>query len=420
MTYNEVTRFAQPSTRNESLTACGSYIEQLGKSAKASQKQVATLTAAQKNTALELIAKRILDASEQIKVENAKDLEIARENGKNEAYIDRLTLTDARITGMTEGVYQVMQLADPIGEVLDGGIMPDGMTIVKRRVPLGTVGIIFESRPNVTVDAAVLCLKSGNACILRGGSDAINTNKCLADIMRTALADCRIDPNAVCLVEDTSREVASEMMKLQQYIDVLIPRGGEGLKRIVTENATIPVIFAAGGICHAYVDESANLAMAVDIVDNAKTQRPGVCNAIETMLIHENIAEEFYMRIKARWGKSVKLVFEDYDTEFLDNIISVKTVASIDEAIEHINTYGTSHSECIVTSSLDAAAKFQNEVDAAAVYVNASTRFTDGFMFGLGAEIGITTQKLHARGPMGLKELTTYKYLISGNGQVRK
>ncbi|MCL2633060.1 MAG: glutamate-5-semialdehyde dehydrogenase [Oscillospiraceae bacterium] len=396
------------------------YIETLGFNAKNAQKQISTIKTAQKNAVLELIAKRILENAELIKTENKKDIEIARANGKSEAYIDRLTFTDARIAGMAEGVREVAALADPIGEVLGGGEIQDGLTIIKRRVALGVVGIIFESRPNVTVDAAVLCLKSGNVCILRGGSDAINSNKCLTDLMRKALKDSGIDENAIALVENTSRETANEMMKLQQYIDVLIPRGGEGLKKVVTENSTIPVIFAAGGICHVYVDESADLDMALEITDNAKTQRPSVCNAIETVIIHEKIKDEFVLMLEKRWNNKVEIVYDDYDVEFLDYKISVKIVNNIDEAIEHINNFGTKHSEAIVTNDLNNALKFQNEVDAAAVYVNASTRFTDGNVFGLGAEIGITTQKLHARGPMGLKELTTYKYLVNGTGQIRK
>jgi len=395
------------------------YIQQLGVNAKNAQNQTASLKTLQKNAALELIAKQLIENAELIKSENRKDIENAQANNMTAALVDRLTLTDARIQGMAEGVRQIIQLPDPIGEVLGGGEISSGLAITKKRVPLGTIGIIFESRPNVTVDAASLCLKSGNVCILRGGSDAINSNKCLTNIMQQALKDCGIVENAVQLVSDTSREIASEMMKMREYIDVLVPRGGKGLKRVVVENSTIPVIFAGGGICHVYVDSAADLTMAVDIVDNAKTQRPSVCNAIETVIVHSSIADEFRKLITSKWGDSVKIVDGDYDKEFLDFTISWKTVNDISEAIEHINTYGTLHSECIVTSDYANAVKFQNEVDAAAVYVNASTRFTDGFVFGLGAEIGITTQKLHARGPMGLKELTTYKYLINGNGQIR-
>lgn len=405
------------------------YIQQLGSNAKVAQNQVASLKTAQKNDALSLIAKKLIQNAEFIKSENAKDIENARANNKTESFIDRLTLTDVRIEGMAEGIRQVMALPDPIGEVLGGGDISNGLSIIKKRVPLGVIGIIFESRPNVTVDAAVLCLKSGNVCILRGGSDAIHSNKCLTGIMRSALSECGITQDAVNLVEDTSREVASEMMKLRQYIDVLIPRGGIGLINAVVDNSTIPVIETGAGNCHVYVDAFADINMAVEIVDNAKTQRPSVCNAIETVIVHKNIADEFYPALQKKWANQqpqVKIIADgvatddDYAKEFNDYIIAAKTVKSINGAIAHINRFGTKHSECIVTTDFARANKFQNEVDAAAVYVNASTRFTDGFVFGLGAEIGITTQKLHARGPMGLKELTTYKYLINGNGQIRE
>ncbi|MCL2755088.1 MAG: glutamate-5-semialdehyde dehydrogenase [Oscillospiraceae bacterium] len=396
-----------------------SYIHGLGAKAKAARKTLALLDTAQKNAALEQIAKSLLEPQnrELIKAENAKDLELAQTAGKSAAYIDRLTLNDSRIDAIVEGVRQVAALPDPVGVILKKYSNADGLKLTKKRVPLGTIGIIFESRPNVTVDAAVLCFKSGNTCILRGGSDSINSNKALANIMREALGGQLQD--AVCLVEDTSREVAAQMMKMREYLDVLIPRGGEGLKQIVLENSTIPVIFAGGGICHVYVDGSADLDMAVSIVDNAKTQRPSVCNAIETVLVHESVAEEFRAKLEKHWSGKVEIIEGEYETEFLELKLSWKTVKSIDEAIEHINTYGTTHSECIVTKCSENAAKFQSQVDAAAVYVNASTRFTDGFVFGLGAEIGITTQKLHARGPMGLEELTTYKYLINGEGQIR-
>ncbi|MCL2036225.1 MAG: glutamate-5-semialdehyde dehydrogenase [Oscillospiraceae bacterium] len=406
------------------------YIQQLGINAKSAEKQTASLKAADKNAVLELIAKRLLEERELIKAENAKDIQNAHTNGMTAALIDRLTLTDARIDGMAEGVRQVRALADPVGEVIGGGEIQNGLKLVKRRVPLGVIGIIFESRPNVTVDAASLCLKSGNVCILRGGSDAINSNKALVTLMRSALRDCGVDENAIQLVEDTSREVASEMMRLRQYIDVLIPRGGGGLISAVVNNSTIPVIETGEGNCHVFVDESADLGMALDIVDNAKTQRPSVCNAIETVIVHAKIADEFYTALEKRWevgqpGQKARIIpdgvatDEDYATEFLDYVIAAKTVNNLDEAIAHINRFGTKHSEAIVTRDYANAVKFQDEVDAAAVYVNASTRFTDGFVFGLGAEIGITTQKLHARGPMGLQELTTYKYLINGDGQVR-
>lgn len=412
------------------------YIEQLGVNAKEAEKTVASLKTALKNAALRLIAEELVKNAALIISENNKDVANARENGKTGAFIDRLTLTEKRVADMAEGLEQVADLPDPVGEVLGGGDMPNGLYIVKKRVPLGVIGIIFESRPNVAVDAAALCLKSGNACILRGGSDAVNSNKVLTGIIREALTANGINADAVQLVADTSRETALEMMRLRRYIDVLIPRGGGGLISAVVENANIPVIETGEGNCHVYADESADIAMAVEITDNAKTQRPSVCNAAETVLVHKNIAESFYKSLYAKWGDKVEIygdetaarhikigriaTDEDYRKEFGDYIIAAKTVNNIYEAIEHINRFGTKHSECIVTRDLDNAALFQKEVDAAAVYVNASTRFTDGFEFGLGAEIGITTQKLHARGPMGLRELTTYKYLINGNGQIRK
>jgi len=411
------------------------YMEQLGENAKAAVISVSALKTARKNAALHLISEELVKNSARIISENAKDVENARKNGKTEAFIDRLTFTDKRIADMAAGLEQVAALPDPIGEVLGGGELVSGLNIVKKRVPLGVIGIIFESRPNVTVDAAALCLKSGNVCILRGGSDAINSNIILTGIMRNALTKNGISADAVQLVADTSRETANEMMRLRKYIDVLIPRGGGGLINTIIENAKIPVIETGEGNCHVYVDKSANLAMAVEITDNAKTQRPSVCNAIETVLVHKDIAESFYRQLSERWGDKVVIygdeitakyikvereaADEDYRKEFNDFIIAAKTVGGLDEAIAHINRFGTKHSECIVTEDLQSAAKFQNDVDAAAVYVNASTRFTDGFEFGLGAEIGITTQKLHARGPMGLRELTTYKYLINGNGEVR-
>ena len=352
-----------------------------------------------------------------------------------QALIDRLTLTEARIDGMAEGVMQVMALADPVGKVLGGGTLKNGLSIVKKSVPLGVIGIIFESRPNVTVDAGVLCLKAGNTVILRGGSDAINSNKCLVGIMRKAAEKHGVNPDIVQLVEDTSRETATELMKANDYLDVLIPRGGGGLINAVIKNATVPVIQTGEGNCHVYVDRFADIDAAVEIVDNAKTQRPSVCNAIENVLVHKNIAEGFLKKLSAKWNGKVQFIGdsysaeyitlereatdEDYRREFLDYTIAVKVVDDIDEAIAHINRFGTKHSECIVTEHLKNAEKFQREVDAAAVYVNASTRFTDGFEFGLGAEIGISTQKLHVRGPMGLEALTTFKYLINGNGQIR-
>ena len=413
-----------------------SYIEELGIAAKKAERAVTGISVQQKNAAIKAISNKLLACKELIIKENARDLETAEANGMSQSMLDRLTLTESRIEAMSEGVLQVMALDDPIGEVLGGRDLPNGLHIIKKRVPLGVIGIIFESRPNVTVDAASLCLKSGNVCILRGGSDAIHSNKCLVSLMREALKETGVCEDAIALVVDTSRQVAGEMMKLNQYIDVLIPRGGGGLIRSVMQNSTIPVIQTGEGNCHVYVDRFADIDMAVSIVDNAKTQRPSVCNAIENVLVHKDVAEQFFTALAKKWDGKVKFIGdeetakyvtvehiaddEDYRKEFLDYVIAAKVVKSIDEAIDHINRFGTKHSECIVTINLDSAEKFQQTVDAAAVYVNASTRFTDGFEFGLGAEIGISTQKLHARGPMGLEALTTYKYLINGKGQIRQ
>ena len=413
-----------------------SYIEELGIAAKKAERAVTGISVQQKNAALKAISDKLLACKELITKENARDLETAEANGMSQSMLDRLTLTESRIEAMSEGVLQVMALDDPIGEVLGGRDLPNGLHIIKKRVPLGVIGIIFESRPNVTVDAASLCLKSGNVCILRGGSDAIHSNKCLVSLMREALKETGVCEDAIALVVDTSRQVAGEMMKLNQYIDVLIPRGGGGLIRSVMQNSTIPVIQTGEGNCHVYVDRFADIDMAVSIVDNAKTQRPSVCNAIENVLVHKDVAEQFFTALAKKWDGKVKFIGdeeaakyvtvehiaddEDYRKEFLDYVIAAKVVKSIDEAIDHINRFGTKHSECIVTINLDNAERFQQTVDAAAVYVNASTRFTDGFEFGLGAEIGISTQKLHARGPMGLEALTTYKYLINGKGQIRQ
>lgn len=411
------------------------YIDELGVAAKAAEREMTKITTVQKNAALRAVSEKLLSSKDVIIKENSRDIENARINGMSEAMIDRLTLTESRIDGISEGVLQLVSLKDPIGEVIGGGELPNGLRIIQKRVPLGVIGIIFESRPNVTVDAAMLCLKSGNVCILRGGSDAIYSNKCLVRLMREAISEAGLPADAVQLVVDTSRIVANELMKADKYIDVLIPRGGGGLIRSVMQNSTIPVIQTGEGNCHVYVDRFADIDMAVEIVNNAKTQRPSVCNAIENVLVHKDIAEQFFTALAKKWNGKVKVIGdeetakyinvehiatdEDYRKEFLDYIIAAKVVRSIDEAIDHINRFGTRHSECIVTINLDNADKFQRLVDAAAVYVNASTRFTDGFEFGLGAEIGISTQKLHARGPMGLQALTTYKYLINGNGQIR-
>lgn len=412
-----------------------SYIEDLGKNAKSAAPFLANLGSAEKNKALAKISELLRANKQELIAENKIDIENARKNGMSEAMIDRLEINEKRIEAMAEGVDKVVALDDPIGEVIGGGELSNGLRIVKKRVPIGVIGIIFESRPNVTVDAAALCFKAGSAVILRGGSDAINSNKALVNLMRKALAEVGAEENCVQLVEDTSHETANEMMRLNKYIDLLIPRGGGRLIHAVIENATIPVIQTGEGNCHVYVDESADIEMAVNIVDNAKTQRPSVCNAIESILVHEKIAKEFFTALNERWNGKVEIVGDnktaenisvskiandvDYRTEFLALKLSSKVVKSVDEAIAHINKFGTGHSECIVTGSLANAEKFQKLIDAAAVYVNASTRFTDGFEFGLGAEIGISTQKLHARGPMGLKELTTYKYLINGEGQIR-
>ena len=411
------------------------YIETLGANAKAAEPAISVMGTNEKNRVLSEISSLLRSHVTEIIGANKLDIETARANGMSEAMIDRLTLTEQRIGGMADGVDKVISLPDPVGAVIGGSDLPNGLHVIKKRVPIGTIGIIFESRPNVTVDAATLCFKAGNTVILRGGSDAINSNKALVGLMRTALRNCGVNENAVQLVEDTSRAVANAMMKLNKYIDLLIPRGGGGLIHAVIENATIPVIQTGEGNCHVYVDESAEIDMAVNIINNAKTQRPSVCNAIENILVHEKAAPELFRKLDMLWQgrvairgdeETAKLVKvekiaddTDYATEFLDYRLSSKVVKSLDEAIEHINRFGTKHSECIVTQSLRSAEIFQQRIDAAAVYVNASTRFTDGFEFGLGAEIGISTQKLHARGPMGLEALTTYKYLINGNGQIR-
>lgn len=412
-----------------------SYIEELGIAAKKAEKAICGISQQKKNAVLEAIAQKLIDNTERIISENAKDLENAVKNEMSVAMQDRLRLSAQRIEAMAQGVREIVALKDPIGEVIGGGELPNGLRVTKKRVPLGVIGIIFESRPNVTVDAATLCLKAGNVCILRGGSDAIYSNKCLVSIMREALRENGVCEDAISLVADTSRQLVAEFMRMNDYMDVLIPRGGHGLITSVVKNATVPVIQTGEGNCSVYVDEFANIEMAVNIVDNAKTQRPSVCNAIENLIVHKRIAEVFLPALEKKWEGKVKIIGdeaaekfiklerraeeEDYATEFLDYTIAVKTVNNIDEAIEHINRFGTKHSEAIITINLNNAEKFQREIDAAAVYVNASTRFTDGNEFGLGAEIGISTQKLHARGPMGLEAITTYKYIINGDGQIR-
>ncbi len=389
-----------------------------------------------KNNMLKAIADALRQNASYITEENKKDLAKAKENGISDAMADRLLFDEKRINSCADGVEKVIALDDPVGTVIDKWQRPNGLNIEKRRVPFGVVGIIYESRPNVTVDTAVLCLKASNAVILRGGKEAINTNTAIVSVMRKALSDMGADENVVCFVEDTSRESANEMMRLKGYIDVLIPRGGAGLINAVVSNSTVPVIETGVGNCHVYVDKSADIKKAVDITVNAKTSRPSVCNAIESLLIHKDIAEKFCSRLNPIFEERGVRVYasgdlkgmltsvrdvtdEDFATEFLDYAISVRTVNTIDEAIEHISWYSTMHSECIVAEDPKAQTLFTSCIDAAAVYVNASTRFTDGYEFGFGAEIGISTQKLHARGPMGLNELTSYKYIVSGNGQIR-
>lgn len=415
------------------------YIVQLGENAGNAKAAIANANTGDKNRILATIAENLRKNADRILKENKKDLDNAKNNGISDAMSDRLRLSKERIDGIADACLELTALKDPVGEILGGSVRPNGMKITKVRVPMGVVGIIYESRPNVTVDAASLCIKSGNAVILRGGKEAINSNKALMAVMRESVAECGFPMDIVQLVEDTSRESASQMMKANGYIDVLIPRGGKGLISSVVQNATVPVIETGSGNCHIYIDESADIDMAVDITDNGKTQRPSVCNALETCLVHKSIAKSFLKALKKRFedgvyvelrgceetkrilGESVKLATEeDYATEFNDYIMAVKVVKDIDEAIAHIAKYSTFHSECIITESLNSAEKFQKEVDAACVYVNCSTRFTDGGEFGLGAEIGISTQRLHARGPMGLSELTTCKYLVNGNGQIRQ
>lgn len=407
-----------------------------GKNAKEASYILANLTTTDKDRALESMAKNLLENADNIIEENKKDLKKAVENGTSKAMLDRLSLDKSRIEGMADGLMQIINLQDPVGEVIGMWNRPNGLQIGQKRVPIGVIGIIYEARPNVTCDAAGLCLKSGNAVILRGGKEAINSNIAIIKALRQGLKEANIPEDAVQLVEDTSREVATEMMKLNDYIDVLIPRGGAGLIKAVVNNATVPVIETGTGNCHIYIDSECDFEMAKNIVVNAKTSRPAVCNAAESLVIHEDVAEELLpilaqaLRDKGvvlRGDKRAREIVkdmeeateEDFYKEYLDYIMSVKVVKDIDEAIAHINKYNTGHSEAIVTKNYENSQKFLQRVDAAAVYVNASTRFTDGAEFGFGAEIGISTQKLHARGPMGLKELTTIKYIIFGNGQIR-
>ena len=412
-------------------------LEIMGQRAKKASRIIAKLGATSKNDALISVARELEAHADEIKEANSIDLEAAHKNGMKPALIDRLTLTDARIEGMAEGLRQLASLDDPIGEITSVKTRPNGLMIGYKRVPLGVVGIIYESRPNVTVDAFGLTFKSGNAVILRGGSDSINSNLKLVGIIRESLAKSGLCEDAVLLISDTDRKYVNELMKMNDYVDVIIPRGGAGLIKNVVNNSTVPVIETGTGNCHIYVHEDADFNMACDIIYNAKTQRIGVCNACESLVVHKNIADTFIPMVVDRLkeknvevrgdetacaadSRIVPAKEEDWGKEYLDYIISLKTVSSLEEAIEHINKYNTGHSEAIITNDYKSSKKFLDEIDAAAVYVNASTRFTDGFEFGFGAEIGISTQKIHARGPMGLKALTTGKYVILGDGQVRK
>jgi len=410
---------------------------EIGKRAKEASGQLANLNTDQKNRILMLVADLLEQYTPTILKANAKDLELGEEMGLNGAIVDRLTLSDDRVKGMAEGLREIVQLEDPIGEIEEMKKRPNGLLIGKKRVPLGVVGVIYESRPNVTADVAGLCIKTGNVCVLRGGKEAFQSNNVIVKIFHEAIEGCDLNPHMVQLVQNTTRESAVAMMKLNDYLDILIPRGGAGLIQAVVQNSTVPVIETGVGNCHIYVDDAADLEKAVAIVYNAKTHRPGVCNAAESLLVHQKVATEVLPAI----GNSLKkgnveirgdettcriiaeakpAVEEDWAREYLDLVISSKVVGSVEEAVDHINKYGSGHSESIVTDNYSHAQYFLDRVDAAAVYVNASTRFTDGFEFGYGAEIGISTQKLHARGPMGLRELTTNKYIIYGSGQIRQ
>lgn len=412
------------------------YLNQLGQKAVAVKYELQKLTTSVKNGVLETVASALVDKADQILAANDKDYEIAKQGGMTEGLLDRLKLTPERIEAMAEGLRQIAALDDPVGEIMESFDRPNGLHIDKVRVPMGVIGIIYEARPNVTPDAFGLCFKTGNAVILKGGKDAFYSNEAITDVIRDALTGEGITADAIQLITDNDRAVTTAFMQLKQYVDVLIPRGGAGLIRAVVENSTIPVIETGTGNCHIYVDEDADLEKAIPIIINAKTQRIGVCNACESLLIHDKIADRFLPKlgralreknvemrgdqtVRALISDAIEATEEDYGTEYLDYIISMKTVKSVEEAIAHINRYNTKHSDAILTENSEHAEQFLQGVDSACVYVNASTRFTDGFEFGFGAEIGISTQKLHARGPMGLRELTTYKYLIRGNGQIR-
>ncbi|MCR5624302.1 MAG: glutamate-5-semialdehyde dehydrogenase [Lachnospiraceae bacterium] len=414
-----------------------SYVEELGKKALIAKNDIVNASTDEKNNILEKIAVKLLERSKEIIEVNEVEYKAAAENGTTGPMLDRLKLNRERIEGIADACRYLQGLEDPVGEIVSGSKRPNGMKITKIRVPMGVIGIIYESRPNVTVDAATLCIKSGNATILRGGKEVIKTNTVLMNIMRDAIAECGYNPDIVQLITETSHEISTELMKANDYLDLLIPRGSARLINAVVQNATVPVIETGTGNCHIYIDETADLEMGVNITDNGKTQRPGVCNALETCLVNENVAKEFLPMLKARLDEHnveirgcektkeilgdcvVPATEEDYATEFLDYIISIKVVKDVNEAVTHISKFSSGHSECIITNNYKNATTFKAGVDSACVYVNCSTRFTDGGEFGLGAEIGISTQKLHARGPMGLKELTTTKYIIEGEGQVR-
>lgn len=416
------------------------YIEEMGKKAKEASKKLLVLDTETKNRALTMIAEELINKKDEIKKANKKDLEKGKKNGLSFALLDRLELTDARIEAMAQSLREIAAFTDPVGEIVTGWKHKNGMTIEKKRVPLGVLGIIYESRPNVTVDSAGLGIKSSNAVILRGSASAINSNIYLSKLFNEIGTKGGLPENSVQLIEDTDRELVNSMVKMNKYIDVLIPRGGKGLKKFIIENATIPVIETGAGVCHVFVDESAKINIALSVIENAKTQRPSTCNSIETVLIHKNIAEkilpdltEMLLKdgVELRYSKEaldivgnkaeIKLTNEDdFGAEYLDMIMSLKLVNDVNEAVEYINEHSTQHSDSIITESIENAEKFLNEVDSAAVYLNASTRFSDGGEFGFGGEIGISTQKLHARGPMGVRELTTTKYVIRGNGQIRK
>ncbi len=411
-------------------------LTELGKRAKKAESYLMTASTAEKNAALNKIADALLESTGTILAANELDIKAAKENKMKPSLVDRLSLDEKRIASMALGVREVALLDDPVGKTISGSIRPNGLAIEKVSVPLGVIAVIFEARPNVTADAAALCLKSGNSVILRGGKEAFRSNKAIADTMRKAVKESGLPEDCILLVEDTSRESATALMKMNDYVDVLIPRGGAGLIKACVQNSTVPVIETGTGNCHVYVDEFANLEMAKNILCNAKVSRPSVCNACESLLVHKAIAEKFLPMAKAELEKSNVIIHgdeesakiisgvvpateEDFKKEYLGYEISVKVVESIDEAIAHISKYGTGHSECIVTESYSNSQKFTSRVDCAAVYVNASTRFTDGSEFGFGAEIGISTQKLHARGPLGLPELVSFKYVVRGNGQTR-